>query len=233
MIILGIETATQRAGVALGGPDGLLASIETGGGRRHAESLNPAVEQACQHAGITIGEIGAVAIDIGPGLFTGMRVGIAAAKAFAYALELPMIAVSSLDLVAFPLRFSAGRVAAVIDARKGQVFYAFYAPVPGGVQRLGEPVVGSLDELVAELQLSGEHHILVGDGALRYRDQLTDVIRCDYADEFLNFPSAAALVYLARGAALRGQWTDAALIQPMYLREPDAQINWQVRQGAR
>ena len=231
MIILGIETATQRAGVALGGPDGLLASIEVGGGRRHAESLAPALEQACHHAGIGLDQIGAVAVDVGPGLFTGMRVGIAAAKAMAYALELPMIGISSLDLVAFPLRFSAGRVAAVIDARKGQVFYAFFAPVPGGLQRLTESQVGSIDELVADLRASGEHHVLVGDGALRYRDDLVDVIRCDYADEFLDHPSAAALVYLARAQAQRGQWTDLAEIQPMYLRPPDAQINWQTRQG--
>ena len=233
MIILGIETATQRAGVALGGPDGLLASIEVGGGRRHAETINPAIEQACQHAGITIGDIGAVAVDIGPGLFTGMRVGIAAAKALAYALEIPAIPICSLNLVAFPLRYAGSRVAAVIDARKGQVFFACYTPVPGGLQRLNEPQVGSIEELAAELRLSGEHHILVGDGALRYRDQLSDVIRADFADEFLDFPSAAALVYLARAKALRGEWVDGTDVAPMYLRAPDAQINWETRQVGR
>lgn len=233
MIILGIETATRRAGVALSGPDGLLAAVEVGGGRRHAETINPAIEQACGHAGIAVGDIGAVAVDIGPGLFTGMRVGIAAAKALAYALEIPAIPVSSLDLVAFPLRHSSYRVGAVIDARKAQVFFACYTPVPGGMQRIAEPQVGSIDELVAQLRVTGERHILVGDGALRYREQLAEVIRADFADEFLDYPSAAALVYLARAKAMRGEWVDGSEITPMYLRAPDAQINWETRQGIR
>ena len=101
----------------------------------------PAIEFLCRQADIELSEIGAIAVDIGPGLFTGMRVGLAAGKAIAQALRVPMIGISSLDLLAFPLRHTDRTIAAVIDARKGELFYAFYRPVPGGVQRVTEPQV--------------------------------------------------------------------------------------------
>lgn len=86
MLILAIETATESVGVALGGRDGVLASVTIARGRRHGETLAPAIQFACRHAGVELPDLDAVAVDIGPGLFTGMRVGIATAKALAMAL---------------------------------------------------------------------------------------------------------------------------------------------------
>ena len=83
MLILGIETATEQVGVALGGHEGVIATFEVVRGRRHAEILTPAIEFVCRQAGIELEEIGCVAVDVGPGLFTGMRVGLSAAKALA------------------------------------------------------------------------------------------------------------------------------------------------------
>ncbi len=118
MLILGIETATEQVGVALGGHEGVIALFEVARGRRHAETLTPAIEFVCRQADVELDEIGCIAIDIGPGLFTGMRVGIAAAKALALGLRLPMIPISSLDLLAFAHRHSDSVVVPVIDARK-------------------------------------------------------------------------------------------------------------------
>ena len=81
MLTLGIETATERVSVALGDHDGVLGSIDITRGRRHAETLTPAIEFLCRQADVKIDEVAVVAVDVGPGLFTGMRVGIAAAKA--------------------------------------------------------------------------------------------------------------------------------------------------------
>ena len=106
MLILGIESATVQVGCAIGGHEGVLASAHSAKGKRHAESLAPSIQFICEQAGIELSEIGVVAVDIGPGLFTGLRVGVATAKAIAFALRIPMIGVSSLDLVAFPVRFS-------------------------------------------------------------------------------------------------------------------------------
>ena len=233
MLIIGITTATQQVSVAIGGHEGVLGQCEVSRGRRHAETLVPAIEFLCKQTDIEMTEFGAVAVDIGPGLFTGMRVGLAAAKAIAQALRVPMIGISSLDLLAFPLRYADRPIAAVIDARKGEVFYAFYRPVPGGVQRVSEPRVGKSDDLVADILARGQNVICVGDGALRYKDEIdAESIRCEFAEQFLAFPSAAPLVQLAHARALREQWVNPRDIQPMYLRAPDAQINWTTREVA-
>jgi tRNA threonylcarbamoyladenosine biosynthesis protein TsaB len=105
MLILGIETATERVSVAIGGHEGVLAMFEVTRGRRHAETLTPAIDFVCRQADVTLDEISVVAVDVGPGLFTGMRVGLASAKAIAQALRVPMIGISSLDLLAYPCRW--------------------------------------------------------------------------------------------------------------------------------
>src|SRR5579872_3893136 len=100
MIVLGIETATAQVGCALGGHEGVLASFHATRGRRHAEILAPAIAFVCEQAEVKISEISAICIDVGPGLFTGLRVGVATAKAMAQARRLPMVSFSSLDLLA-------------------------------------------------------------------------------------------------------------------------------------
>lgn len=230
MLILGIETATERVSVAIGGHEGVLGLFEIDRGRRHAETLVPAIEFLCRQADITLEEFGCVAVDVGPGLFTGMRVGIATGKALAQALRIPMIGVSSLDLLAFPLRHTDKTIAAVVDARRGELFYAFYRQVPGGVQRVTEPRVGRADDLVADLIARGQETVCVGDGALRYKDDIGDALRVEFAEQWLSNPSAAPLVQLAHARALREDWVNPWELQPLYLRKPDAQINWAQRE---
>jgi len=229
MLILGIETATEQVSVAIGGHEGVLGLVEVCRGRRHAETLAPAIEFVCSQADVRLDEISVVAVDVGPGLFTGMRVGLASAKALAQALRVPMIGMSSLDLLAYPLRHTGRTVVAVIDARKGELFYAFYRPVPGGVQRVLEPRCGTIDDLIAEVMARSDDVICVGDGALRHRDEIVAELRCEMAEQFLSRPSAAPLVQLAHARALREEWVNPWEIQPLYLRLPDAQINWSVR----
>jgi tRNA threonylcarbamoyladenosine biosynthesis protein TsaB len=198
-------------------------------GRRQAETLAPAIEFVCTQADVRLDEISVVAVDVGPGLFTGMRVGLASAKALAQALRVPMIGMSSLDLLAYPLRHTGRTVVAIIDARKGELFYAFYRPVPGGVQRVLEPRCGTIDDLIAEVMARSDDVICVGDGALRHRDEIVAELRCEMAEQFLSRPSAAPLVQLAHARALREEWVNPWEIQPLYMRLPDAQINWSVR----
>ena len=169
----------------------------------------------------------AIGVDIGPGLFTGMRVGIATAKSMAYALQVPVVGVSSLDLLAHPLRHSSKVIASVIDARKGEVFYAFFLATPGGVQRVSEPVACSVDDFNADVMARGQDVLAVGDGAHRYREEFDSGI--EVAD--LAHPSVASLVTLARASVLRSDVDDLRTedVQPMYLRAPDAVINWSTR----
>jgi tRNA threonylcarbamoyladenosine biosynthesis protein TsaB len=231
MLILGIETATEQVGVALGGHDGVLASFEVARGRRHAEILTPAIEFVCRQAEVRLEEIGVVAVDVGPGLFTGMRVGIATGKALAQALRIPMIGIGSLDLLAFPARHTDRVVVPVIDARKGEVFWAMYRQVPGGVQQVVPPTVGPVDDLVADLLARSQEALCVGDGAHRYREQIVEGYHCEVAGD--RHPSVGALVQLAHARALREEWVSPREIEPEYLRAPDAQINWATRAATR
>jgi tRNA threonylcarbamoyladenosine biosynthesis protein TsaB len=227
VITLGIETATRVVSVAIGGEDGVLGLVEIAQGRRHAETLTPAIEFVCRHAQVAVTDIAAIGVDIGPGLFTGMRVGIASAKAMAYALQVPVVGVSSLDLLAHPLRHSSKVIASVIDARKGEVFYAFFLPTPGGVQRVSEPRACTVEDFNADVMARGQDVLAVGDGAHRYRDELD--MGVEVAD--LAHPSVASLVTLARARVMRSDLESlhADDVQPMYLRAPDAQINWTTR----
>jgi tRNA threonylcarbamoyladenosine biosynthesis protein TsaB len=232
MLILGIETATVQAGCAIGGHEGVLASAHSAKGKRHAENLTPAIAFICEQAQIELSEIGLVAVDIGPGLFTGLRVGVATAKAVAFALRVPMIGVSSLDLLAFPVRFTPRLIVAAIDARRNELYYALYRQVPGGVQRISEPTVGSADDLASELLALSEEVLLVGDGAHRYREAFDGLAKVEIVDQGNSFPSAASLVQLAHARALREDFQQIDSIQPMYLRRPDAEINWATRDSA-
>jgi tRNA threonylcarbamoyladenosine biosynthesis protein TsaB len=229
MLIIGIDTATAQVSVAVGGHEGVLASTQSLRGKQHAEVLTPAIEFTCRLARIELSEISVVAVDLGPGLFTGLRVGVASAKAMAHALNVPMIGVSSLDLLAFPVRFTSRLIVATIDARRGELFYAFYRQVPGGVQRISDPQVGSPDDLASEILATGEECLLVGDGAQRYREVFEGLKKIDIVEEGLAHPSASSLVMLAHARALREEWVKPWDLQPLYLRKPDAEINWTMR----
>jgi tRNA threonylcarbamoyladenosine biosynthesis protein TsaB len=233
MLILGISTSTAQVGCAIGGHEGILGAVHSKRGRRHAETLTPAIDFLCRQARIGLEEIGAVAVDLGPGMFTGLRVGIAAGKALAHARRLPMIGVTSLDLLAFPLRHCNRRIVCVIDAGRGEVFHASYRQSPGGVQRLTEPEVATPDELASDLLATNEELLLVGDGALRHRDALEVVTRVELADPGTAYPQASSLVQLAHARALREEFVSPQELSPLYIRMPDAEINWQTRDPQR
>ncbi len=231
MLILGIETAALQVGCAIGGHEGVLASFHAARGRRHVETLAPAVEFVCRQARVELSEISVVAVDVGPGLFSGLRVGVATAKALAQALRVPVIGVSSLDLLAFPVRHTSRLIVPTIDARRGEVFYAFYRQVPGGAQRLSPYQLGTPADLASELLATGEDCLMVGDGALRYPQMLTEVARCEAGDRTNAYPSAASLVELAHPRALREEFGPSWELEPLYLRKSDAEINWRTREA--
>ena len=231
MLILGIETAGSQVGCAIGGHEGVLASAHAGKGRRHAENLAPQIDFVRRQAGIELGDLGAVAVDVGPGLFTGLRVGIATAVAISHALGVPMIPITSPDLMAFPARWSSRLIVTALDARRGELFTALFRKVPGGIQRVREVNVCTPDDLAAELEVADEPALLVGDGALRYADTFHDIRRIEMAEQGLAQPSARSLVQLAHARAMREEFVQPWEVEPVYLRKPDAEINWSTREG--
>ena len=231
MLILGIETAGSQVGCAIGGHEGVLASAHAGKGRRHAENLAPQIDFVRRQAGIELGDLGAVAVDVGPGLFTGLRVGIATAVAISHALGVPMIPITSPDLMAFPARWSSRLIVTALDARRGELFTALFRKVPGGIQRVREVNVCTPDDLAAELEVADEPALLVGDGALRFADTFHDIGRIEMAEQGLAQPSARSLVQLAHARAMREEFVQSWELEPVYLRKPDAEINWSTREG--
>ena len=138
MLVLGIESASDQCGCALAGEDGVIAEARQALPRRHAETLAPQMRFVCEQAGVALGDLDAIAVDYGPGLYTGLRAGLATAKATAAALGIGVAQVSSLEALAF--RAAAGAqpghtILSVLDARRGEVFWAWYriaatAPTP-------------------------------------------------------------------------------------------------------
>jgi tRNA threonylcarbamoyladenosine biosynthesis protein TsaB len=126
VIVLGIETATDRTGIAIGSDDELLACFQLTHRRLHAETLAPAIAFVCQQSNLELSTVDVIAVDQGPGLFTGLRVGLASAKALAYALHKPIVGVCSLDVLAFAARLVEANVVCVLDALKGEVFFASF-----------------------------------------------------------------------------------------------------------
>lgn len=231
MIILGVETATQQVGCALGGQEGILGSFHAAKGRRHAEILVPSIEFLFDQVRMKPAEVSCIAVDIGPGLFTGLRVGIATAKSMAMALRVPMIGLSSLDLLAYPARHSNRLIVPVIDGKRGEIFWAFYRQVSGGVQRLSDFQVSKPDDLAAELQARKELALLVGDGALRYCDAFQDLDNVELCTVGNAFPSAASLVELAQPRAIKEEFVQPAELEALYLRKSDAEVNWEIRES--
>jgi tRNA threonylcarbamoyladenosine biosynthesis protein TsaB len=231
MLILGITTSTTQVGCAIGGHEGVLGAVQSSRGRRHAETLTPAIEFLCRQTRVELAEISAIAVDLGPGMFTGLRVGVAAGKALAHARRLPMIGVTSLDLVAFPLRHSPRRIVCALDAGRGEIYHASYRQSPGGVQRVTEPVVASPEDLASDLSATADEVLLAGDGVLRFRPLFERLRRVELADPGEAYPLAGSLVQLAHAQALREEWVTPAELTPLYLRKPDAEINWTTRDG--
>jgi tRNA threonylcarbamoyladenosine biosynthesis protein TsaB len=229
MLVLTVETSTPRSSVALVDQDGTVAQAALGVPRRHGEFIAPAIAFCLEQSGRTAADVSGVAVGLGPGLYTGLRVGIATAQAFAAARQLPVVGMCGLDVLAFQTRHVRRLVCATLDARRGEVFWAFYRNVPGGVQRLGELRVGRPDELTAELESAGEDCLVVGDGGVRYAQDLEGVHTADVAGATGLYPDAAALGALAVPRFIREETERPGALQPIYLRTADAKIGWQQR----
>jgi tRNA threonylcarbamoyladenosine biosynthesis protein TsaB len=217
-----MDTATPVTGVAVGSEAGTLAEVAVRHERRHAEVLVPAVQWVLAQAEVDPAALAGVAVGTGPGLFTGLRVGVSTAKALAQAWGLPMVAVPSLDLIAFAHRHARRAICPVIDARRGEVFTALYRPAPAGVVRLVDYQAMRPDQLAAALEGRGEEVLLCGDGALAYREvfQRQDD-RFHLGGRAQAMPSAGALVELALPRFHREEFSSPLDVTPLYLRRPD------------
>jgi tRNA threonylcarbamoyladenosine biosynthesis protein TsaB len=229
MIVVGIDTSTPQTSVAIGTELEVLASVSIAG-RARQEAVTPALQQLLAWSGVGLHQVGGIAVGVGPGLFTGLRVGVETAKTLAQVLAVPIVGIVSLDALAFSVRYTQRRIASVIDARRGEVFAAVYRSVPGGVVREIDHAVLKPDHLVAELQAVAGEVLCVGNGAILYRHEIEELgSRVEFASPAAAHPSAAALVELAVPRFLREEHDRLVDIVPLYLRKSDAEIAWDQR----
>jgi tRNA threonylcarbamoyladenosine biosynthesis protein TsaB len=222
--IVAIETATGASSIALGDGSEVVASAGRADRRGQVGFLVPALEFCFSQAGWRPQEIDVVAVDVGPGLFGGIRVGLATAQALAGAVGVPLAPVCSLDAVAFAAATGHRRVWAVVDARRGEVAVAPYRPVPGGVVRDGPAELVTADAFRGLLESDPSSKLVVGDWGALPEGMLLGIHRVRTGGP--RYPAAAAVMEVARGLVERGAFPHPDEVRPFYLREPDVRINW-------
>lgn len=230
--LVAIETATETVGVAVRTPAGVQAEFALTGRRRHVETLTPALEHLLAQVGLAPADLGAVAVDVGPGLFTGLRVGVAAAKGLAQSLGIGVVGATSLDILTAGASGAGhrGLVLACVDARRAEVFAAVRELSDTGAV-VAEPIAPALfapaDLVVALDGLGGAPVLAAGDGALRYRDVLETVPGVESVAPALSFPPPAALLGLALERIEAGESpVEPGRVVPLYMREADATSNF-------
>ena len=225
MLVLGIETSTPKTSVAIGSAIELVAGYQLGRGKTNDQVLVPAIERLLSDAGLSWKQINGIAVGLGPGLFTGLRVGVATGKALAQSLGVPIVGMSSLDVLAYTVRHTRRLICTCVDARRKEVFWAFYRPVPGGVQRVTDFRCAAPEHCLNEIEAMGEPVLAVGNGPLVYRDAFEhEVRRVELAGTGDSAPTAVPLIELAVRRFEREETDRLTELKPLYIRKTDAEL---------
>jgi len=221
---LAIETATPASSVALGEAAELCAMSVSVDGKGHVGFLVPAIEFCFARVGWDRADLDLIAVDIGPGPFTGLRAGISVAQALAAAVGVPIVTASSLDVLA--LRAATGRrtIWPVVDVRRAQVATAPYRPLPGGVVQDGPVEIVTPGELAGLINASGEDALVVGDHRALPDGVFQGLHRVKLGRP--RYPAADVILEIAHMRAKRDLYASPEDVRPLYMREPDAEINW-------
>ena len=211
--ILNIETATKNCSVALA-KDGktILCKEIAEEGYSHAERLHVFIDEIIKEVGITFQELSAIAVSQGPGSYTGLRIGVSSAKGFCYALNIPMIAIDTLQLLAKQIHIEEGIIIPMIDARRMEVFTAFYDKNHNQIRNTQAEII---DETSYQ-EISDKIH-LVGDGTEKFKNTLTDDKFIFHSD--VVFPSANEMSQLSFDKYKISDFVDVAYFEPYYLKD--------------
>ena len=224
MLILAFETSAKAASVALLGDKGLLGESYQNTGLTHSQTLMVMAEDLLKQCGKTVDDITAVAVAEGPGSFTGVRIGVAAAKGFAWGRQLPCYGISTLEAMAVSLGAYEGHVCACMDARRNQVYNALFYVNQGQLERFREDRAISLAELKNELEHIDGPIFLVGDGAeLTHKTLSGDIPELILPPEHRRHQRAVGVALLAEKKCAAGEKGDGNGLNPNYLRLSQAE----------
>lgn len=224
MIVLGIETATSIASVGITDADQVVTVQSSPKGGSHARTLLPLIETALADAGLGLSDLGLIAVSIGPGSFTGLRIGLSVAKGLALATGLPVVPVPTLEAYAYGALPREGLVCPVLDARKGEVYGAvFELQGGGGVRTVAEPMAMTPERFA---DLLATPCTLIGDGVAPYAPLWRQLLGPDA--ELIPFdvlpPSAATIARLGLARAADARRADLAALEPRYCRLSEAEV---------
>ena len=224
MLILAFETSAKAGSVALLDEHKLLGESYQNTGLTHSQTLMSMAEDMIRHCGYTPQDMEAVAVAAGPGSFTGVRIGVAAAKGFAWGRELPCYGISTLEAMAESLGIYQGYVCPVMDARRAQVYNALFYVNRGEISRITPDRAIALSELGEELKNLTEPVFLVGDGSnLCYNTLLKEVPNLVLPPEHRLHQRAVGVALLAARQAAEGIAPGGAELIPNYLRLSQAE----------
>ena len=225
MKILGIDTSTPIGSVALIDDDNLVAEHTLNIVQAHSSRLMPAIDTVLKWSDITADDLDGCAVGIGPGSFTGIRIGVATIKSLCYALDKPIIGVSTLEAVAYNLRWTNGPICPLLDARRNEVYGAIFE---GGTEwhRFSEDLCLSIDAFLDRLgETTAQRRVptpfnFVGDGLLTYGDAVREKLgeRAHFADAIFNVPRGATIAYLGSQRLQHGESDNYWTLVPNYVR---------------
>ncbi len=226
MRILALETSAKSVSVAVTGDGVLLAQAYQNRGLTHSVTLMPLLDGMLKSAGLTLDDIGMIAVAQGPGSFTGIRIGVSAAKGLAWAKDLPCCGVSTLESMAYGVSDFEGIVVGAMDARRQQIYNALFRVKNGQVTRLCDDRAAAMEQVAQELRDAAyqESLLIVGDGAQLLYDYLQSAgITCRLTSPLHRFQSAAGVALAAEHLAAQGMTCSAQDLQPVYLRLSQAE----------
>ncbi|KUK40930.1 MAG: Universal protein YeaZ [Clostridia bacterium 62_21] len=222
MYALGIETSGPVCSVGLVDEEGVLAERAVRGLRRHSVRLMDLVASVLEDGGIGLADLGMVAVGVGPGSFTGLRIGAAVARTLAQVRRLPAVGIGTLDVLAHPLGRCACFIGVVVASRRNEVYMALYRGGEGDVRRLFGPVALSPDQAAEQLAQLEETVILAGDAAPCYHAawQAKTKARLVVAPAHLQFPRGAVVAEMALARLRKGEDGDLYRLLPVYVNAP-------------
>lgn len=237
MKVLAIETSTISGGVAVIDGGRILAESSLNVSTTHSEGLMPSLELTLKRSGVALEGLDALAVSVGPGSFTGLRVGLGTVKGLAYATGTPVAAVPTLEAFAWSFPHCALPVCTMLDARKNEVYAAVFMWEGDGFRRLYKERPVSIRELAGVLNEicaggpggpggPGGRVLLAGEGAELYRDELEGALGegAAFAPPHLMAPSAANVAFLGHEMAQAGEFTGAESLSPQYIRKSEAEL---------
>lgn len=224
MRILAFESSAKAASVALMQDGILLAESFQNNGKTHSATLMPMAQQVLEDCGVTAAELDAVAVAKGPGSFTGVRIGVAAAKGLAWGAQKPVCGVSTLEAMATQLSMQAGIICPVMDARRSQVYNALFLSDGKTLTRLTPDRAISLEDLKKDLEKEEKTIFLVGDGTKLCYNTLSEALpHLTLPPAHLEMQRASGVAMAAERLAQQGGLQAPGELVPNYLRLSQAE----------